>query len=119
MRERPRYALRQLNQEVADVFGDPSCMYAAPNALGVWHSGTFYDRTAQWLEQFDDVILADNRVDFTHVVHGEDGVETYTVHFKDDNRIADDAREFGIIGAADILGVEKPFDAYPEGDNIS
>lgn len=119
MRQRPRYALRQLVAEVEDVFPYYTKAYGAANALGVWHSATFYGRIAQWLCQFDDVILNDERVDFSHVTHDEDGVESYTVYIRDSNRLADDAREFGVAAAADILGFERPFDAYPEGDDVS
>ncbi len=65
-----------------------------------------------------DVIAKDERVVSAKPIIASD-MPCAWISIVNDNRIADDAREFGLLGAADILGFENPHLAYPEGDDVS
>src|SRR6478735_1695703 len=117
-RERMRYSLKQLIKELQEVFPEAEFEVSDSNELGVAHTVTFSGKPAEWLGQFLDEIENDERVRTTDSDYQDDLIVT-SVSVKDSNRLSDKKDEWGIKGAADLLGFENPASAYPEGDEVA
>lgn len=103
-RPRMRYSLRTLIAEVTDVFPNVEIKVLGENELGVAHTVIFDNTASAWLAPFLEIIAKDPRIEFAEM--REDGRAWIKV--KDSNRLADDASEFGLAGAADTAGFENP-----------